>query len=180
MVRLDARRTSPLRCAYCHGPAEGAAPCPGCGTLLHPGCRDEVRGCPTLGCAAPPRRAEGAHRRPLRGLRAAATLGAAAVAFHWCAGELTRGDVPAWTFAARLATACRVAPWSSGGLAALAVMTLPVVAAAGRDAYREVVAYLRAPIGYLCERRWRGAALFALLALSLAALASTGVTATVL
>ncbi|MCO5168274.1 MAG: hypothetical protein M9894_18185 [Planctomycetes bacterium] len=172
-MRVEPRATSPLRCAFCHGPAERAAPCPGCGTLLHPGCRAEVRGCPTLGCGAPPPRADAEDRRTLRGLRAAAALGAAAVAFAWCAGELTRGDVPAWTFAAQLGRACRVAAWASGGLAALAVVTLPAVA----DANREVVAYLQAPIGYLRERRWRGAALFALLALFLAVLVSCGITA---
>ncbi|MBX3470777.1 MAG: hypothetical protein KF878_28245 [Planctomycetes bacterium] len=45
-------RPSPaLRCAYCHGAATGAAPCAGCGTLIHDGCRVESGGCPTLGCA---------------------------------------------------------------------------------------------------------------------------------
>ncbi|MCO5167627.1 MAG: hypothetical protein M9894_14865 [Planctomycetes bacterium] len=42
-----------LRCAYCHAPADGAAACPGCGTLVHDACRIEARGaCPTIGCAS--------------------------------------------------------------------------------------------------------------------------------
>lgn len=41
-----------LRCAYCHASADDAAPCQGCGTLLHPECWRDVTRCPTLGCSA--------------------------------------------------------------------------------------------------------------------------------
>lgn len=43
-------RASGARCAYCHDDlAEGWA-CPGCRTLLHAACRDELARCPTPGC----------------------------------------------------------------------------------------------------------------------------------
>ncbi|MCO5172394.1 MAG: hypothetical protein M9894_39355, partial [Planctomycetes bacterium] len=42
-----------LRCAYCHGPLEASAACPGCGTRLHADCWAQAGGCPTLGCGRP-------------------------------------------------------------------------------------------------------------------------------
>ncbi len=46
-------RPSLARCALCHDQAAGEVlRCPGCATLTHPACADEVGGaCPTLGCA---------------------------------------------------------------------------------------------------------------------------------
>lgn len=51
MDRVVPRPSPELRCAYCHGPADGAEACASCGTWVHPGCRSEVGTCPTLGCA---------------------------------------------------------------------------------------------------------------------------------
>ncbi len=43
-----------LRCAYCHGAAQGLLECcDGCGVLVHADCRRELGRCSTLGCAAP-------------------------------------------------------------------------------------------------------------------------------
>jgi hypothetical protein len=42
-----------LRCAVCHGPADHATQCAGCGTWTHPDCVSMTRRCPTIGCAAP-------------------------------------------------------------------------------------------------------------------------------
>jgi hypothetical protein len=50
MELVSARPSPDLRCAYCHGAAEGAVACSGCGTFLHPACRAEVGSCVTLGC----------------------------------------------------------------------------------------------------------------------------------
>lgn len=43
---------APRRCAYCHGPADGAISCASCGTLVHEDCLAlSRRGCTTYGCA---------------------------------------------------------------------------------------------------------------------------------
>lgn len=43
-----------LRCAYCHGDAQGLLECcDACGVLVHAECRRELGRCSTLGCAAP-------------------------------------------------------------------------------------------------------------------------------
>lgn len=49
--QFSARRSSVVRCAFCHGAAEGATVCSGCGTLMHDDCRSQSGGCVTLGCA---------------------------------------------------------------------------------------------------------------------------------
>jgi predicted DCC family thiol-disulfide oxidoreductase YuxK len=49
-VPIYARRGE-LRCGYCHdGVREDARTCPGCRSVLHEECRDELGRCPTLGC----------------------------------------------------------------------------------------------------------------------------------
>ena len=48
--RINARPSPELRCAYCHGSADGAVSCASCGTLTHPGCREEAGRCITIGC----------------------------------------------------------------------------------------------------------------------------------
>lgn len=50
MDRVAPRDSPELRSAYCHGSIEGALPCLGCGTWVHPECRAEVGRCPTAGC----------------------------------------------------------------------------------------------------------------------------------
>lgn len=66
MLTLEPRPDSPLRCAACHDLATHALACPGCGAVLHPDCRTELRSCPTLGCrerAAGPGGGKPRHRR---------------------------------------------------------------------------------------------------------------------
>ena len=60
MVLSHARpRSSPLRCAFCHGDLDCPVRCRRCGTALHAACQKELTRCPTLGCGlievAPPR-----------------------------------------------------------------------------------------------------------------------------
>ncbi len=62
-----------LRCSICHdGLGRSRLTCPSCGTWFHRDCRDEVRRCPTLGCAStewrrsPPPPPRFAHERPPR------------------------------------------------------------------------------------------------------------------
>lgn len=59
-VRLVGRRSDRARCAYCRERVaeEERVACEGCGALTHDACRDELGGCPTLGC-------QSARSRPL-------------------------------------------------------------------------------------------------------------------
>jgi hypothetical protein len=53
-----------LRCAYCHGEAQGLLECcDGCGVLVHADCRRELGRCSTLGCQAPPAQRLRVHAR---------------------------------------------------------------------------------------------------------------------
>ncbi len=51
-VRVVGRRGEQGRCAYCRGALdlEDTPACDGCGTCLHPACRAELGGCPSIGC----------------------------------------------------------------------------------------------------------------------------------
>jgi len=54
-----------LRCAYCHGAAQGLLECcDGCGVLVHADCRRELGRCSTLGCQAPSAQAVALAARP--------------------------------------------------------------------------------------------------------------------
>ncbi len=44
--------TRALRCAICHDDAKNAATCPGCASVFHVECREELARCPSLGCQA--------------------------------------------------------------------------------------------------------------------------------
>lgn len=93
MERVTPRPSPALRCAYCHGPAEDAAACPSCGTLVHAGCSVEVGVCPTLGCG----RGLSAAQRPKRSwVRQLVIDGAVALAVYLVlvsVGALTRPRV---------------------------------------------------------------------------------------
>jgi hypothetical protein len=65
VIRESTRSNPALRCSFCHGSAADAITCPGCGTLIHLGCREEAGGwCPTLGCASAIRRPVANPARP--------------------------------------------------------------------------------------------------------------------
>jgi hypothetical protein len=52
LLKVTARPSSDLRCAFCHGPlSTEATPCRACSTALHDECWDDAGVCPTLGCA---------------------------------------------------------------------------------------------------------------------------------
>lgn len=51
-VKVSEREDSAATCVFCRETLGAAAvTCEGCGVGLHAGCRDELRKCPTLGCA---------------------------------------------------------------------------------------------------------------------------------
>lgn len=73
-VKAKSKHTPNYRCAFCHEAVEDEiqAPCGGCGTLLHPECKVQAQGCPTLGCEHHGPRSHAA-ARPRRPRASAAT-----------------------------------------------------------------------------------------------------------
>jgi len=83
---------TPVRCAYCHGPAEETTrPCPKCQTLLHEDCWRLAGSCPTLGCGQGPARAPS---RWAVVLTAALLLSVGAYGLHELTKEIPRRPPP--------------------------------------------------------------------------------------
>lgn len=82
-VRVEARATDGVRCAWCHVAGGDLAVCSRCDTRLHPRCGELAGRCPTLGCGAD---------APVRSRRLQLWLGAIASAVLGVEAALWRHD----------------------------------------------------------------------------------------